>query len=253
MIPSDSTIAASKAYHQANAQCNNEHENLVNRYKELSERCDKLLASSQEHQKLNENLDSRNRSLAAENRRLSSELESIKHERRNEVSRFQEQIDSYRNKNRDLILERETLSSSVSELRSHMYAKGMAHSPRQPDSYYVEKFESLNGLLEQKLLDFSEDHSGQPLSEDRAHIFLRYLKVNLGPQGQKTYDVLTKRTSKYSFQTFYNDDHLRDLLLRHITALHLFHHVFKPFAAGISPEISEIFSSILEDEKNRGL
>jgi hypothetical protein len=212
--------------------------------RELSARYEESRA---EQQKILQHLDSRNGSLVADNNRLYSDLR----QKNSEVGRLQGQIDSFRKQNEGLILERQKLTSSVSELRSHMYAKGMAHSPRHPDSYYVDKFRSLNGLLEQKLLDFSEAHSGQPLPEARVYSFLRYLE-KLCPEGQKTLEVLTKKTSKYSFEVFYNDDNLRDLLLRHVTALYLFHRVFKPFAAGISYEICDVFSSILEDEKKRG-
>jgi DNA repair exonuclease SbcCD ATPase subunit len=248
MIVLNELAASTAQYREANFQLNNRNESLVNKWNELFAHCEQLLAANHEQQKVNEHLDSRNRSLVAENNRLYFDLESMKRQRNSEVSRLQGQIDSFRNQTEDLILERQKLSSSVSELRTHMYAKGMAHSPRHPDSYYVDKFRSLNGLLEQKLLDLSEDHSGRHLSEARAQTFLRYL-AKLGSEGQKTHDVLTKNTSKYPFQV---DDPLRDLLLRHVTALYLFHRVFKPFAAGISPEISHVFSSILEDEKERG-
>jgi DNA repair exonuclease SbcCD ATPase subunit len=244
IVLNENSAASNAQYQETYTQLNNRYEDLVNKW-------NVLLTHYENLQKFNEQLGSSNRSLVAEKNRLYSELESLKRQRNSDVSRLQAQIDSFRNENKNLIVKHEALSSSVSELRTHMYAKGMAHSPRQPDSYYVGKFRSLNGLLEQKLLDFSEAHSGQPLPEARVNSFLRYLE-KLCPEGQKTLEVLTKKTSKYSFEVFYNDDNLRDLLLRHVTALYLFHRVFKPFAAGISYEICDVFSSILEDEKKRG-
>ena len=234
------------------AQLNERYKSLLVKNYELAALCEKLLGTAAEHQKINDHLNSRNEYLAAQNHKLGADFQSLDQQRNREVTQLQAQIDSFHRQNNDLIAKCRTLETSVSELRTHMYAKGMAHSPRHPDSYYVDKFRSLNGLIEQKLLDFSEDHSGHSLSEALGNSFLRYLE-KLGLEGQKTHGLLTRKKSKYSLQAFYKEEHLRDLLLRHVTALYLFHRVFKPFAAGISSEISEVFSGILEDEKKRGI
>lgn len=245
-------VAPSPEFQVFYAQLNERYNLLLVENNELAALSEKLLVTDAEQRKIIDYLKSRNESLAAQNRKLAADLQSLDQRRHLQVTQLQAQIDSFRRQNHDLIAECKKLETSVSELRSHMYAKGMAHSPRHPDSYYVDKFRSLNGLIEQKLLDFSEDHSGYPLSDALRHKFLRYLE-KLGPEGQKTHGLLTRKKSQYSLQVFYREEHLRELLLRHVTALYLFRRVFKPFAAGISPEISEVFSAILEEEKKRGI
>jgi len=252
VAPNEMLATSNDEHQKVIAELTGHNQLLIAENGQLSALKDKLAATNDESQKANGRLKARNESLVAQIDQLHAEAQSLKQTWQRDVAHLQGQVDSYRNQNEILIDERQKLSTSIAELRTHMYAKGMSHSPRHPDQYYVDKFARLNGLLEQGLADFSEDNSDKFLTDIGADNLLRYLQ-QLKPEGPKTYDLLTNRKSRYPLHEIYKDDHLRVLLLRHVAALYLLHRVFKPFASGISTNISDFFTSILETEKKRGI
>ena len=136
------------------------------------------------------------------------------------------------------------LERRLTELRSQIYAMVTGSGPVKEDSYYQGEFNGLSCLIEKEMRKFSRTHNDCVLADDVPDSVFE-LVGTLGDQGKLCCEML--QSSQYHFQLLYKQRSLRVVLLRHIVALYLFHHIFEPFAFGLSDEISQVFKMVDKD------
>ena len=142
------------------------------------------------------------------------------------------------------------LKAENEAFRAQIFSIGTGRAPIHEESYYVQKFESLKGLIEQGSLRLCRAQAkGEKLSIEAEKATLQAL-VETGAYGEQAVKIFGE--TKYTLPFLYNLTTWRIALIRHIVAIFLLDRVFSPFAFGISEEFSNGLKCVQADIVERG-
>jgi len=179
--------------------------------------------------------------------RCQETIDRLRHDRNEERSNALAAKNDYQN----LFSIYQKLKAENEAFRAQIFSIGTGRAPIHDESFYIQKFESLRGTIEQGALKLCRAQAkGEKLSLEAEKATLKTL-VELGPYGELAVKTFTE--TKYAMPLLYNQLTWRIALIRHIVALFLLDRVFSPFAFGISDELSDGLKRIQDDVVERGM
>jgi DNA repair exonuclease SbcCD ATPase subunit len=238
---------------------------LENRIKQLK---DELNTAEKERNRLSENL---RRAECQSNRlehtiaNLRGDLERVRQQNAKHIqtqSRLNSELSNARAVNssqqqkiNDLEEEIQRLKTNIQiiqadneSFRADKFREEIDLSLRRGEEYYIQTFEQLRGDLEMWIARASKAGGVMPLPEDAENIALRILE-NLGAKGKASAEFLR---ANQTLRVWYRDIRARIPLVRHLAAVFLFDQIFEPSVVGLSSELRDAFSWIIDDLMSRG-
>jgi myosin heavy subunit len=166
------------------------------------------------------------------------------------VERLQRQNENLKQQCEAVTKWAQELQAHNEEFRTQVVSMEKGRGPIRDEHFYIQSFEGLKRLIEQRVLKLSQTHNNHSLSEPVQADILKRIS-ELGPHGKSSAEVL--KSEHHALQKLYNVSRWRHSLIRHIVALYLLDRVFQPFAFGLSQEFSDGLKSIETDVMSRGL
>jgi hypothetical protein len=160
-----------------------------------------------------------------------------------QYSQLQVQYKEIKEKVQELCLENEVYRGQIFELQNSRC------DPRQGEEYYIHTFEELKGLTEKELVKLSRSNGDISLSGHEKEEILKCLE-RMGDHGKRSAEYLR---GEHDLEKLYSMGRWRHPLIRHIVGIYLLDLVFKPYAFGLSREISNGMKFVERDILLHGL
>lgn len=173
----------------------------------------------------------------------SKDLEAV----REEFQQLEEEYMELEEKVNELRLENEALSKRILEMET----AGCKPRPKGEDEYMSTMFKELRVLTETEILNltnaYEDDFSLSPHEQEEILTCLS----KIGDRGKKSAKYLRGDENR-ELKNLFSTGRRRNALFRHIVALYLVELVFKPYAFGLSREISDGMKFVEKDILHHG-
>jgi len=144
----------------------------------------------------------------------------------------------------ELVLENEMFRGQIFELRS-----GQGCDPRRGEEYYIHLLEELKSFTEKEVVKLSKGNGDVSLTRGQQEHVLKDLD-RAGEHGRRSAEYFRR---EFGLERVYSQGKWRHQVVRHVVGVFLVELVFKPFAFGLSREISEGLQFVERDTLLHGL